>query len=111
MVRKKYKNEGLMKFLTIIGGLLGILLPLLAISGVYHGLWAYTVPGVDAVIAAIVAVIFSLLALLAGMRPGDPIPFNWLVLFILAILMFVFGASIGALLVIIAALIGLIEDL
>ena len=111
MVRKKYKNEGLMKFLTIIGGLLGILLPLLAISGVYSGIWSYTVPGVDRVITVILAVIFSLLALLSGMRPGDPIPFNWLVLFILAILMFVFGASIGALLVIIAALIGLIEDL
>ena len=110
MVRKKYKNEGLMKFLTIVGGLLGILLPLLAISGVYST-WSYTIGGVDAIIGAILAVIFSLLALLSGMRPGDPIPFHWLFLFILAILMFLFGASIGALLVIIAALIGLIEDL
>ena len=110
MARKHYKNEGLMKFLTIIGGLLGIILPLLAITNVYN-LWSYTLPQVDHVIAAIVAVIISVLALLSGLKPGNPIPFNWLVLFILAVLMFIFGASIGALLVIIAALIGLIESL
>ena len=109
MVRKKYKNEGLMKFLTIIGGLLGILLPLLALAG--YSTWSIQVGNVNLVISVIVGVIFSLLALLAGIRPGDPIPFNWLVLFILAILMFVFSATIGALLVILAALIGLIEDL
>ncbi len=110
MVRKKYKNNDLMKFLTVIGGLLGILLPLLHLSGVYSS-WSFSVGGIDEIIAVILAVIFSLFALLSAIRPGDPIPWSWLVLFILAILMFVFGASIGALLVILAALIGLIEDL
>ena len=109
MVKKKYKNNDLMKFLTIIGGLLGILLPILAISNVYS-IWSVNV-GLDPIINVILAVVFSLMALLSAMKPNDPIPWNWLVLFILAILMLVFGASIGALLVIVAALIGLIEDL
>jgi len=109
MVKKRYKNNDLMKFLVIIGGLLGILLPILAIARVYS-IWSVNV-GVDPIVNVILAIIFSLLALLSAIRPGDPIPWNWLVLFILAILMLVFGASIGALLVILAALIGLIEDL
>jgi len=109
MVKKKYKNNDLMKFLVIIGGLLGILLPILAIADVYSS-WNVNV-GVDPIINVILAVVFSLMALLSGMKPDDPIPWNWLVLFILGVLMLVFGASIGALLVIIAALIGLIEDL
>ncbi|MFW9897234.1 MAG: hypothetical protein ACFFD7_15635, partial [Candidatus Thorarchaeota archaeon] len=60
----------------------------------------------------IIGVVIVVLTLLVGLRPNEPLPFHWLVLFILAILLAVFGAGIwAAVLVIIAAIIGLIEDL
>jgi hypothetical protein len=60
----------------------------------------------------IIAVVIVVLTFLVGLKPNDPIPFHWIVLLILGILLIVFGAGIWAgVLLIIAFLIGLIEDL
>jgi len=109
-----------MKFLTILGGLVGILTIILGLANIYDtwGPLSNTpIVGplvdrtVERIIIAIIGLIICAITLAAGLKPDDPIPWHWLVLFILAILMVVFGALWGALLVIIAALIGLIDDL
>jgi len=105
---KKYEHNDLMKILTILGGLVGLASAILVIAN--YDLPA-TYSAFDRVISAIVGMVIAVLTLLCAMRPDDPIPWHWLMLFILAILLFVFSGLWGGVLVIIAALIGLIDDL
>jgi len=108
---KHYKNEQIMKFLTIIGALVGLATLILGLFGMPIG-FIDPVLGLDIVLNFIVGLVIVVLTFLVAMKPDKPLPFHWLVLFILAILLVIFGAGIWAcVLVIIAALIGLIEDL
>ena len=62
--------------------------------------------------SVITVALVVLLTFLVALKPNKPLPFHWLVLFILGILLIVFSAGIFAcVLLIIAALIGLIEVL
>ncbi len=111
-MKKHYKNEQLMKFLVIIGALVGLATLILSFASI--GEYGYVPPlvALDRVVVFIIGIVVVVLTFWCALRPNDPIPFHWLVLFILAILLVVFGAGIWAcVLVVIAALIGLIEDL
>lgn len=114
---KHYKNQQIMKFLTIVGALVGlvwIISGFAKLAGFEHFvpiIIPYVVP-IERIITLIVGLVIVILTLLVGLRPDGPLPFHWLVLFILGVLLAIFGAGIwAAVLVIIAALIGLIEDL
>ena len=109
---KHYKNDGLMKFLTIIGALVGLATLILSLAGVGNYGLVNPVFALNYIVNFIIGLVVVVLTFLAAFRPNDPIPFHWLVLFILGILLVIFGAGIWAgVLVIIAGLIGLIEDL
>jgi hypothetical protein len=112
-MRKHYKNEGLMKFLTIIGALVGLAFLILGLLQLDAGYGV--IPGIqvlEPILLFIVGLVIVILTFLTAIKPGQPLPFHWLVLFILGILLVIFGAGIWAgVLVIIAGLIGLIEDL
>lgn len=112
-MRKTYKNQKLMKFLTIIGAILG-LVGVISIFASLAGLGFFPSPipyVVNAVVSAIVGLIIVVLTFLCALKPDEPLPFNWIVLLILAILLIIFASLWGGLVVLIAALIGLIEDL
>ena len=112
MGKHHYKNEQIMKLLTILGGLVGIATMILGLAGIADIGFINPLLGLNAVLNFIVGIVISVLTLLTGLKPNAPLPFHWLVLFILGVLLIVFGAGIWACaLVIIAALIGLIEDL
>ena len=114
---KHYKNEGIMKVLTVLGAIIGIVY---IING-FAGLAGYSfpipvfVPGIELlnrILTLIIGLVVAILTLLVGLKPNKPLPFHWLVLLILAILLALFGAGIFAcVLVLIAAIIGLIEEL
>ena len=113
---KHYKNQQLMKFLTIIGALVGlvyIISGFASLAGI--GFVPIIIPAIaplEAILNLIIGLVIVILTFLVGMKPDKPLPFHWLVLFILGILLIIFGAGIWAcVLVVIAALIGLIEDL
>ncbi|GAG96018.1 unnamed protein product [marine sediment metagenome] len=110
---KHYKNEGIMKVLTILGALVGLATIILGIAKIEN--YAIINPFLGAayaIINIIVGIVICVLTLLVGLKPNKPLPFHWLVLLILAILLVAFGAGIWAcVLVLIAAIIGLIEDL
>ncbi len=109
---KHYKNRQIMKFLTIIGALVGLATLILGLLGMPNYGFVDPVLGLNYVLNFIVGLVVVALTFLVAMKPDKPLPFHWLVLFILGILLVVFGAGIWAcVLVIIAALIGLIEDL
>ncbi|MGB5910752.1 MAG: hypothetical protein WBH31_06115 [Promethearchaeia archaeon] len=101
-----------MKFLTIIGALIGIVYLILRLTeiGIRYQLFPIDI-GIHWVAAIIIGFAVAIITLLAGIKPNDPIPFNWIMLFILAILMIIFVDTLAGVLVLIAFLIGLIEDL
>jgi len=112
---KHYKNEGIMKILTILGALVGLVY---IING-FAGLAGYSflpiivdIQLLDIVIRLIIGLVVVILTFLVAWKPNKPLPFHWLILLILAILLVLFRAGIWAcVLVLIAAIIGLIDDL
>jgi len=109
---KKYKNQPLMKFLTILGGIVGLVYLILRLTTLGDRYQVYPLDvGLNIVINFIIGLVVVVLTLLVGLRPNDPIPFHWFVLLIFAILLIVFVDIIAGVLVLIAFLIGLIEDL
>jgi len=112
---KHYKNEGIMKVLTVLGALVGLVY---IING-FASLGGYSflpliinIKLLDAIVMLIIGLVVVILTLLVAIKPNKPLPFHWLILFIFAILLVIFRAGIWAcVLVIIAALIGLIEEL
>lgn len=107
---KKYKNEGLMKFLTVIGGLV-------ALASQIFVLFKYNWPlgrfvGFYDPVYAIIGIVISVITIYTAIQPNNPFPFHWLFLFVLGILLVIFsGGIVACVLLIIAALIGLIEVL
>ncbi len=113
---KHYKNEGIMKILTILGALVGLVY---IING-FAGLAGVSLPIpiivniqlIERTITLIIGLVVVVLTFLVAWKPNKPLQFHWLVLLILEILLVIFGAGIWAcVLVIIAAIIGLIEEL
>jgi len=112
---KHYKNEGIMKVLTVLGGLVGLVYIIngfASLAGVSFLPLIVNIQLLDTIIMLIIGLVVVILTLLVALKPNKPLPFHWLMLFILAILLVIFRAGIWAcVLVIIAALIGLIEEL
>ncbi len=110
MARKHYKNEGIMKFLTVIGGLVALASQIFAIAGFDWPLGRHV--GIYEVVYLIIGIVVSVITIYTAVNPDNPFPFHWLFLFVLGILLIIFGGGIVAcVLLIIAALIGLIEVL
>ena len=110
---KKYKNQKLMQFLTIIGavvGLIYLILRLIPPIGNQYQVYPIDVIG-HVIVSWIVGLVVVILTFLVGLRPNAPIPFHWVVLLIFAILLVIFVDIIAGVLVLIAFLIGLIEDI
>ena len=110
---KHYKNEKLMKFLTLIGGLIGLVYIIIGFANIAGlGFDPRIVPSIsplNALFTYLIGLIVVILTILVALKPDKILPFHWLVLFILGILLIIFGAGIYAcVLVIIAAIIGLI---
>lgn len=109
---KKYKNEGLMKVLVILGALIGLVTLILWLAHIPNYGFVDPLIALDRVIIFIIGLVIVIITFWVGFRPNNPIPFHWLVFIILAILLVVFGAGIWAcVLVLIAGLIGIIEEL
>jgi len=109
---KHYKNGQLMKLLTILGAIVGLVTLILGLAKIENYAYVNPLSTVNEILVFIVGLVIVVLTFLAGLKPNNPIPFHWIVLLILGILLIVFGAGIWAgILLIIAFLIGLIEDL
>jgi len=112
---KHYKNEGLMKILTVLGALIGLVYIINGFAGLAGLSFLPIIVNIqllDIIISLIIGLVIVVLTFLVGLRPNSPLPFHWLVLLILGILLVIFNAGIWAcVLLVIAALIGLIEEL
>lgn len=99
-----YKYEKYMKILAIIGGILALLEGILGFFGAtFSVFWGFPIIG------PIIAIILGIVVILSVVRPGNPIPFTWVVLLILGILVIIFGSLLGGILVLIAGILGLLK--
>jgi len=112
---KHYKNEGIMKILTVLGALIGLVYIINGFAGLAgYGFLPIIVDLhlLDTVISLIIGLVVVILTFLVALKPNRPLPFHWLVLLILGILLVIFSAGIWAcVLLVIAAIVGLIEEL
>lgn len=109
MATKKTKHYDLIKLLCVLGGVVGILMAALSLASISTYSPVSSILG--GIIDAILGIIFSALTILMAIRPDDPIPLHWLVIFIFAVLLIVFSAFWGGIILIIAGLISLIDAL
>ena len=59
----------------------------------------------------VLGMFFASLTLLVGFKPNDPIPWHWLVLLSLSILLIIFSFLLGGIAVLGASVIGLIDEI
>ena len=111
---KHYKNEQIMKILTVLGALVGLVYIVNGFAGLAGVSFLPLIANfqlLDTIIMLIIGLVVVILTFLVALKPNRPLPFHWLILLILAILLVVFRAGIYAMiLVLIAALVGLIEE-
>lgn len=116
--KEQYKYESLIKVFIILGGIIGLLTQILTLAGIS------SIPtiishwwGTSFIIILLVGIVISVLTLLCGLRKqtktgNEIVPFHWISFLILAILILVFGGGIVAcVLLIIAFILALIDDL
>ncbi len=109
---KHYKNEQLMKLLTVIGAIVGLIYLILGLTTLRGQYQVYSFGFVsDVIVNFLIGLVVVILTFWVGFKPNAPFPFHWFALLILAILLVIFVDVIAGVLVLIAFLIGLIEDL
>ena len=111
---KHYKNFSIMKLLTVLGAIVGLVYIVNGFAGL-AGMGflppAFSVQLLETIFSLIIGLVVVILTFLVALKPNQPLPFHWLVLLILAILLVIFSAGVYAMiLVLIAAIVGLIEE-
>jgi hypothetical protein len=61
------------------------------------------------VISILISIILAVIILLSVLRPGDPVPMNWLLFVGLGILIIIFSSLAGGILILVAGFIGYTE--
>jgi len=118
MDKQEYKNEPILKALVIIAGIVAIFFQIFALMGYY--LWVpnynyWTWPFLYVLV--FVGIFFSVLTILCGLRKeykkgGEIVPFHWITFLILGIILLIFaGGFIPLILLFIAFLLALIEEI
>ena len=95
------REEDLMKLLAGIGGAITLIE---TISGLNE-------KNVDTskVILVVISIILSVIVLLSVLRPGNPVPMNWLLFVGLGIVIIIFSSLTGGILILVAGFIGYTE--
>ncbi|NVM16104.1 MAG: hypothetical protein HWN80_00205 [Candidatus Lokiarchaeota archaeon] len=95
------REEDLMRLLGGIGGVISLIE---AIMGFNERRFDYS-----HVILLIVSIVLAVIILLSVIRPGDPVPLNWLLFVGIGIIIIIFSSLAGGILTLIAGFIGYTE--
>ncbi|MBY9015011.1 MAG: hypothetical protein KGD68_04895 [Candidatus Lokiarchaeota archaeon] len=95
------REEDLIRLLAGIGGAITLIETILSINE----------RNVDAskVILIITSIILAVIVLLSVIRPGNPVPMNWLLFVGLGIVIIIFSSLAGGILILVAGFIGYTE--
>ena len=95
------REEDLMRLLAGIGGAITLIETILGIN-------ERTVD-TSKVILIITSIILAIIVLLGVIRPGNPVPMNWLLFVGLGIVIIIFSSLAGGILILVAGFIGYTE--
>ena len=98
---QKIKNKDLIRLLTGIGG--GVAL-IEAITGFNES----TIESAT-VITLLISIFLAIIILLAVIRPGNPIPLNWILLVVIGIMLIISGSLAGGILILVAGFVSYTE--
>lgn len=112
----KMENKDTVRIMVMVGGILGLLQAIAGFGNfpawIYPiGYFAGATLFVLNIFSSIIGVILAILTLLSVFRPGNPIPYSAVVLIIFGILMTLFNAFIGGIIVLIAGILWLVWKL
>ena len=112
----KMENKEIVRLMVVVGGILGLLQAIAGFGNftawIYPiGYFAGATQLVLNTISSILGVILAILTLLSVFRPGNPIPYNAGMLLLFGVLMTLFNAVIGGIIVLIAGILWLIWKL
>ncbi len=95
------REEDLMRLLAGIGGAITLIETVLSLNE----------RNVDTskVISIVISIILSVIVLLSVIRPGNPVPMNWLLFVGLGIVIIIFSSLAGGILILVAGFIGYTE--
>jgi uncharacterized membrane protein YfcA len=95
------REEDLMKLLAGIGGAIVLIETILG----------FNERNVDTskVMLVVISIILSVIVLLSVLRPGNPVPMNWLLFVGLGIVIVIFSSLAGGILILVAGFIGYTE--
>ena len=95
------REEDLMRLLGGLGGAISLIETIMSINE----------RNVDTtkVISIVLSIVLSIIILLSVIRPGDPVPMNWLLFVGLGIVILIFSSLAGGILILVAGFIGYTE--
>jgi len=95
------REEDLMRLLAGLGGVITLIEAILGINE----------RNIDSsrVITIVISIILAVIVLLSVLRPGNPVPMNWLLLVGLGIIIIIFSSLAGGILILVAGFIGYTE--
>ncbi len=95
------REEDLMKLLAGIGGVITLIETILGLNE--RNICA------SKVILIVISIILAVIVLLSVIRPGNPVPMNWLLFVGLGIVIIIFSSLAGGILILVAGFIGYTE--
>lgn len=106
---KKKERKGIMRIFALLGGVIALidaLSPLTHFEIVSYGV-AYNVG--YGFLELIILLVLAIITLSIAVKPEDTISLSWQILFILGVLLILFGSLFGGILLLIGAIIGMMS--
>jgi hypothetical protein len=103
----KEKKETV-RYLAIVGGIIGLIQAIFGFWGPFLWFNFWGLLFVANIFLSIFGIIIAILTLLSVFRPGNPIPYSAVVLIIFGVLMTLFNAWIGGIIVLVGGILWLV---
>ncbi|MHA2088134.1 MAG: hypothetical protein ACW972_07650 [Promethearchaeota archaeon] len=113
---KYYKHNKIIKVLVMLGGISGFLYGIYRIwymSFTFNSIFALfeQIFRINGFLGYVMGMFIASLTVLVAFKPDDPIPWHWLVILLLGILLSTLSFLLGGIAVLIAGVIGLIDEI
>lgn len=113
-ISKYYKHNKIIKVLTIVGGFGGFVYGVYQITYMsfsFNNIFTLfdQIFQLNGFLGYVLGMFFASLTLLTAFKPNDPIPWHWLVLLLLSILLISFSFLLGGVAVLAAGVLGLFD--
>jgi hypothetical protein len=103
------EKETTVRYLVIVGGIIGLVQAIFGFESWGLNFWFnfWTPLGVANILLSIFGIIIAVLTLLSVFRPGNPIPYNGVLFIIFGVLMTLFNAWIGGIILLVGGILKL----